>query len=264
MATATILEEIIDWKRGEVERCKAALPPELVQAEAAQAPAPRDFVGALRQRGVSLIAEVKRASPSKGLLRPGLDAASLARAYEANGAAAISVLTDQRYFQGSLDDLRAVRQTVSLPLLRKGFIVDPYQVYQARAAGADAVLLIVAALDDGALQTLHRLAEDLGMAVLVEVHDAAELFQALKIEPVHGRRIVGINNRNLCTFEVSLETTARLRPLVPEDALLVAESGIHTLADVERLATLNVDAMLVGEALVRADNVGEKVRELVG
>jgi indole-3-glycerol phosphate synthase len=260
MTQETILDEIIRWKRDEVARQKRVRPLEAVQAEMALAPSPRDLVAALRAPGVSLIAEIKRASPSRGLLRPNLDPAALARAYETNGAAAISVLTDAHFFGGDLEHLRTVRRTVGLPVLRKDFVLDPYQVYEARAAGADALLLIVAALSDGDLQSLYQLTRELGMAALVEVHNAAELERALEIKP----RIVGINNRDLRTFRVNLETTARLRLLVPADVILVAESGIHTPIDVARLAAIGADAMLVGESLVRAEDVGAKVRELVG
>lgn len=260
MTRPTILDEILHWKRGEIERCRAAVPLEAVQAESDRKSAPRDFEAALRQAGISLIAEIKRASPSKGLLRPDLDPGALAREYEIGGAAAISVLTDEHFFQGGLDHLCAVRKRVNLPALRKDFILDPYQVYQARAAGADAILLIVAALSDDALQSLHRLAKALSLAVLVEVHNAAELARALKVDP----RIVGVNNRDLHTFEVDLETTARLRPLVPSEVTLVSESGVHSRADVARLETFGADAILVGEALVRAQNVEVKIRELIG
>jgi len=259
MSQETILEEIIAWKRDEIVRHKRARPAEVVRAGAALAPPPRDFAAALRSPGVSLIAEVKRASPSKGLLCHDFDAVALARVYEDNGAAAISVLTDQPFFQGSLDHLRAVRQNVRLPVLRKDFILDPYQIYESRFAGADAVLLIVAALNDGDLKALYQLVHELGMAALVEVHNEAELERALQISP----RIVGINNRDLRTFEVDLETTARLRPLIPTEVILVAESGVHTRADVARLAAIGADAMLVGQALVQAPDIGHKVRELV-
>jgi indole-3-glycerol phosphate synthase len=255
----TILDKIVAWKRDEIVRHKRAKPFEVVQAEAALTP-PRDFAAALRAPGVRLIAEVKRASPSKGLLRHNFDAVALAQEYETNGAAAISVLTDEHFFQGSLDHLRDVRQNVALPVLRKDFVLDPYQVYEARAAGADAVLLIVAAMDDGDLEALHCLVQQLGMVALVEVHDETELARALQVGP----RVVGVNNRNLRTFEVDLATTARLRPLVPAGVILVAESGVHTRADVARLADIGADAMLVGEALVRAADVGRKVRQLVG
>jgi indole-3-glycerol phosphate synthase len=261
MTTGTILDEIVDWKRREVARRKRALSLADIQADIARAPTPRSLVDALRRPGVSLVAEIKRASPSKGLLRPDLDPAALAREYEANGASAISVLTDEHFFQGRLAHLRAVRREVPrVPVLRKDFVLEAYQVFEARAAGADAVLLIVAALSDDELRSLYRLARCLGMAALVEVHDEAELARALAIEP----RIVGVNNRDLRTFQVDLETTARLRALVPDDVVLVAESGVHTPDDVARLAAMGADAMLVGEALVRAQDVGGKVRELVG
>jgi indole-3-glycerol phosphate synthase len=257
---ATILDQILDWKQVEVEQQKRAQPLEAMRDAARSAPPPRDLAAALRAPGVSLIAEIKRASPSKGLLRPDLDPGAQAAAYEAHGAAAISVLTDERFFRGSLDDLRAVRQTVRLPVLRKEFVIDDYQVYQARAAGADAVLLIVAALDDGALHPLYELTHELGMSALVEVHDEPELERALCLYP----RILGINNRNLHTFAVSLDVTARLSARVPPETLLVAESGIHTAGDVERLAALGVHGMLVGESLVCAPDVGLKIRELTG
>ena len=260
MASKTILDKIIRWKRGEIVRHKRTRPIEVVRAETTLASPPRDFAAALRVPGVSLIAEVKRASPSKGLLRHDFDAVALAREYEANGAAAISVLTDQHFFQGNLGHLQAVRQNAGLPVLRKDFILDPYQVYETRAAGADAVLLIVAVLGDGDLKALYRLVRELGMAALVEVHNVAELERALKIAP----RVVGVNNRDLRTFKVDLETTAHLRPLVPTDVILVAESGVHTRDDVARLAAIGADAMLVGESLMRAKDVGRKVLELVG
>jgi len=182
----------------------------------------------------------------------------LARAYAANGATAISVLTDARFFQGSLDDLRAVRGAVDVPVLRKDFVVDPYQVYEARAAGADAVLLIVAALDDATLRDLYALIRRLSMTALIEVHNAAELERALLLRP----RLIGVNNRDLRTFHVTLDTVAALRPRIPDNVVVVAESGIHTPEDVARLRAIGVDAMLVGEALVTARDVGEKVRQL--
>jgi indole-3-glycerol phosphate synthase len=254
----TILDQILDWKQVEVAQHKRERPLDVVQAEARTAPPPRDLAAALRAPGVSLIAEIKRASPSRGLLHPNLDPAGQAATYQVHGAAAISVLTDERFFRGTLDDLCAVRRAVRLPVLRKEFVIDVYQVYQARAAGADAVLLIVAALDDARLHALYALIEELGMSALVEVHDEAELARALALAP----RILGINNRNLHTFEVSLDVTAHLSALVPPETLLVAESGIHTAADVARLAELDVHGMLVGESLIRAPDVGAKVREL--
>jgi indole-3-glycerol phosphate synthase len=206
-----------------------------------------------------LIAECKKASPSKGLLRPEYDPAQLARTYAENGATALSVLTDEKFFQGSLNDLSAARAAAGLPALRKDFIVDSYQVYEARAAGADAVLLIVAALNPEQLQELHQLINEVSMTALVEVHDEAEVETALKIEP----KLMGVNNRNLHDFSVDLRTTARLRKCIPANIALVAESGIHTAEDVARVRDMGVDAILVGEALVTASDVGAKVRELV-
>jgi len=258
MKTGTILDKIIAHKREEVDRQKQVKPLSAWGDEAESSPPPRNFLAALRTPGVSLIAEVKKASPSKGLLCPDFDPVRLARAYAANGAAAISVLTDERFFQGSLDDLRAVRQAMDIPVLRKDFVVDAYQVYEARAAGADAVLLIVAALDDAMLHDLYALIRQLNMAALIEVHNAAELERALSLRP----RLIGVNNRDLQTFHVTLDTTAALRPHIPADVVLIAESGIHTPEDVVRLDAIGVDAMLVGEALVTAENVGEKVRSL--
>ncbi len=262
----TILDDIFAHKRVEVAGRKQVLPFEAVQAQAMSAPPPRDFIAALCRSPSrpALIAEIKRASPSRGLLgcsalRP-FDPVHLARIYQENGAAAISVITDERFFQGSLDDLRAVRQAVDLPLLRKDFVFDPYQVYEARAAGADAVLLIAAILSDEDLRTLHDLINAQGMTPLIEVHDEAELRRALRLKP----RLVGINNRDLRTFEVDIETTACLRPLVPEGVTLVAESGIHTAADVACLAEIGVDAMLVGESLITAADATAKMRELTG
>jgi indole-3-glycerol phosphate synthase/phosphoribosylanthranilate isomerase len=256
----TILDEILAWKEKEVAARKAALPLDALAEQSASAPPPRDLSGALRRPGVSLIAEVKRASPSKGSLRPDLDPAALAAVYQEGGASAISVLTDERYFQGSLADLRAVRKAAGLPVLRKDFVIDAYQLWEARAAGADAVLLIVAALDDSELAALYAGARKLGMSALVEVHDAREVERALQISP----RILGVNNRDLHTFKVDLETTARLRARIPPEVTLVAESGVHTRADVQRLAEIGADAALVGESLVRAPDPAAKIRELLG
>jgi indole-3-glycerol phosphate synthase len=267
----TILEQILDYKRAdELPRSMRELPLEVVQARAAAAPPARDLVAALRSApGVALIAEVKRASPSKGVLRPDWDPVRLATAYAANGARAISVLTDARFFQGSLDHLAQIRQALdghapganghgSLPLLRKDFIFHPYQVYEARAAGADALLLIAAILSDRELADLLALTCALGMAALIEVHSRDELLRVLPLAP----RLVGVNNRDLRDFRVDLNTCLSLRPLVPPEVCFVAESGIHTRADVDRLAAAGVDAALVGEALVTAADVGAKVREL--
>lgn len=231
-----------------------------VQHYAAQAAPARDFTTALRRDAVALIAEVKKASPSKGVLIQNFDAAELGTTYAQNGAAAISVLTDERFFQGHLRDLRDVKAVVDVPVLRKDFIIDPYQVYEARASGADAVLLIVAALEDGQLADLHRLTGELGMAALVEVHDEHEVERALRL----GAALIGINNRDLRTFQVDLNTTARLAGLIPGDVTLVAESGIHTPDDVRRMGSYGAHAVLVGESLVKADNIADKVRAFVG
>jgi len=260
-----ILDDILHYKRTEeLPRRKRRRPEAMLRAQAKLASPPLDFRAALLQTGVSLIAEIKRASPSRGLLRPRFDVAELARTYVENGAVALSVLTDARFFQGKPDHLITARAAMqeagrNVPVLRKDFIFDPYQVYEARALGADALLLIVAALSDRQLRDLLALTHRLKMQALVEVHDERELERALAAEP----RIIGINNRDLTTFQVDLDTTLRLRPHVPADVVVVSESGIHTRADVQRLADAGVDAMLVGTALVRATDVGAKVRELI-
>ncbi|MGH2541477.1 MAG: indole-3-glycerol phosphate synthase TrpC [Ardenticatenaceae bacterium] len=259
MAAKTILDKIMLHKREELPKRKRERPEADLRAALFLAPPARDFAAALRGPGLSLIAECKKASPSRGLLRHRYDAVELARLYEDNGARAISVLTDGRFFQGRLEELAAVREAVRLPVLRKDFVFDPYQLLEARAAGADAILLIAAVLSARALRELRLYAEELGMHALVEVHDEAEVERALET----GARIIGVNNRDLRTFELDLGTTTRLRPLVPPDRILVSESGIHTPGDVKHLATLNVDAMLVGERFVRAKEPAALVRELV-
>jgi len=257
-----ILEKIIAQKKLEI----AALDAPALRRAADSAPAPRDFLAAITRRRPelrpSLIAELKRASPSKGILAPHLDLLQVAQLYAQNGAAAISVLTDEKFFQGKLETLRQVRSINDLPLLRKDFLIAEAQLHQARAAGADAILLIAAALPvDARLADLHACAQNLALTALVEVHDAAELERALKISNL---KLIGINNRNLATFDVSLETTERLRPQIPPEIAVVAESGIFTAADVSRLAAARVDAILVGEALVTAPDIPAKVRELSG
>ncbi len=262
------LTEILNHKQAELAERRAVRPLAQVHREATHAPAALDFVAALRAAPCrpALIAEVKAASPSRGVLAATCDPLGLAAAYAANGAAAISVLTDERFFRGALAHLEAVRRGLpGVPLLRKDFILDPYQIYEARAAGADAILLIAAALSREQLAMLQALAHSLGMAALIEVHSAHELAQALACNP----GLIGINNRNLHDFSVSLETTERLAPLVPADICLVAESGIFTADDRRRLQQVGrhgrgrgVDAILVGEALVTAADVAAKTREL--
>jgi indole-3-glycerol phosphate synthase len=258
-----LLESIVAHKRNELAAWKAAMPQaRLAEAATQQAP-PLDFAAALRQPGVSLIAEVKRASPSRGLLHPELDPGQLAVTYVEGGAAAISVLTDERFFQGSLSDLAAVKAALrqtgrEVPILRKDFILDAYQIYQARAYEADAVLLIAAILEAEELARLLALARELGMEALVEVHREEELDRVLPLGP----SIIGVNNRNLHDFSVDVAATLRLRPHIPRSIILVSESGIRCRADVERLARAGVDAILVGEALVTAEDVVSKIREL--
>lgn len=257
-----ILDEIVcSTKKRVAERKSAASIGKLEQVAGKQI-SPRNFTAALSRgrfhTSPYLIAEVKRASPSKGLLAPNMDAAALAGIYERCGAAAVSVLTEPEYFRGSLADLESVRAAIGLPILRKDFILDPYQVYEARAHGADAVLLIVAILSRGELRSLLETAHSLGMTALVEIHDREELEQALALDP----EIIGINNRHLADFSVSLETTIQLRPLVP--GLVVSESGIHTRDDVVKLKNAGVDAILVGEALVGSADPARKIRELLG
>lgn len=264
----TIIDEIFAHKVQEVAARRRAVPLAEVRRAAETAPRPAlDFAGALRAapNPPALIAEIKCASPSKGILAADFDPLRLAETYRRNGAAAISILTDERYFRGHLDYLSQVAEFFTeggprLPLLRKDFLCDPYQVYEARAAGADAVLLITAHLDQPVLRDLHALAESLGMAALVEVHDPREMEAAASA----GARLIGVNNRDLRDFSVRLETTLDLRPLAPQGACLVAESGIHSPADVARLRGAGVDAILVGEALVTAPDVAGKVRELSG
>jgi indole-3-glycerol phosphate synthase len=257
-----ILEKILAQKQVEI----AALDVVALRRTAESAPAPRDFLAALNRRRngppLALIAELKRASPSKGILAPQLDLFQVADIYAENGASAISVLTDEKFFLGKLETLHELRvkHKSKLPLLRKDFIIDEVQLYEARANGADAILLIAAALpDDAHFAALHDCALSLGLTILVEVHDEAETERTLRL---NGIRLIGINNRNLATFEVSLATTERLRPLIPANITVVAESGIFTAADVSRLARANVDAVLVGEALVTAPDIAAKVREL--
>ncbi len=253
-----ILDEIVAEKRQEIARRRVHISLAEFRTRAESAPEARDFTGALHGEAVALIAEIKPASPSRGEIRSGVNPLQLARVYAENGASAISVLTDRKYFHGELNNLKAARVGCEVPLLRKDFIVDEYQVYESRALQADAILLIVRLLDDAQLRDYGALAEALGMAALVEVHNAEELERGL----VAGARIIGINNRNLADFSVDLSTTEQLAPLIPAGRVVVGESGVFSRADVERVARAGVDAVLVGEALMRADDVGAKVREL--
>jgi indole-3-glycerol phosphate synthase len=253
-----ILDQIVADKRLEVVKRKARIPSAEFRTRAENAPEPRDFAGALRGDKVTLVAEIKRASPSRGEIRAGVNPVEIARIYAENGAAAISVLTDRKYFHGEPNNLKAARAGCEAPLLRKDFIIDEYQVYESRALQADAILLIVRLLDDAQLRDHRALAEAFGMSVLVEVHDERELERAL----ASGARIIGVNNRNLADFGVDLAMTERLAPLVPTGCIVVSESGIFSQVEVERVAAAGADAVLVGEALMRADDIGAKAREL--
>jgi len=257
----TILEKIVAAKRVEIAQAKQVRPEQLLREQLAAAPAPRPFFQALAASGpIRLIAEVKKASPSAGLIRADFDPVVIAQTYETHGASCISVLTDEQFFQGSLRYLQNVRKAVNLPVLRKDFIIDSYQLVEARTAGADAVLLIAECLDDCSLRKLHNEAIELGMAPLVELYDPANLSRVLEA----GATLIGVNNRNLHTFEVDLQHTLRLRAEVPDDCVLVGESGIKTRADAQLLERAGVDAMLVGESLMREPDLGQAVDRLLG
>jgi indole-3-glycerol phosphate synthase len=257
-----VMQRIIAAKRREVEAACIAIPLGDMERRAELADPPRGFEAALRRRIASgkpgVIAEIKRASPSRGLIRADFDPVRIAKSYEANGAACLSVLTDREFFGGSADDLRAARSACSLPVLRKDFIIEPYQVHEARAWGADCILLIIDAASDAALDSMARLARALGMDVLVEFHDASQLERALRLPA----SLIGVNNRDLRTFETRLETTLELLSSVPSDRLLVAESGITTTADVARLSSGGVSAYLVGSAFMSADDPGKRLADL--
>ncbi len=259
-----ILQKICATKVEEVAVARAARPLAALRAEAEAQPAPRDFVGAIRARHAAgrpaVIAEIKKASPSKGVIREDFRPAELAVAYERAGAACLSVLTDRQYFQGAPEYLQTARAACVLPALRKDFLVDPWQVHEARAMGADAILLIVASLDLAQMREMEAIARDYGMAVLVEVHDGAELELALQLQTP----LVGINNRNLRSFEVSLQTTLELRQRVPADRIVVTESGILAPEDVALMRAHEVQTFLVGEAFMRVADPGEGLRALFG
>jgi len=259
---STILDRIIAAKRIEVEEAKGRIPPPEMQRKAAAAPPPRGFERALRARvearEPAVIAEIKRASPSRGLIRADFDPRRIAVTYERNGAACLSVLTDREFFGGAPEDLQAARDACRLPVLRKDFMVDPYQVHEARSWGADCILLIMDAVPDAELRNMAVLAAELGMDVLVESHDAAQLERAVRLPA----GLVGINNRDLRTFETRLETTLDLKHLVPADRLLVTESGVSAPHDVTRLKAAGVSAYLVGSAFMAADDPGQELSRL--
>jgi indole-3-glycerol phosphate synthase len=257
----TILDEIVVSKQREVAAARQRLPLEELMAQTAAAPPIRNFRAALANRGsIRLIAEVKKASPSAQVIRPQFDPITIAQTYQAYDATCLSVLTDAPYFQGCLEDLMRVRAAVSIPVLRKDFLIDDYQVVEGRVAGADAILLIAEILDDDSLKRLLELARHLGMSALVEFHDENNLPRVL----ASGADLIGINNRNLRNFSTDLEHTLRLRDRIPPEAVLVSESGIRTRRDVERLEAAGISAILVGESLLRAEDIGLAVDQLLG
>lgn len=258
---ANFLDKIVTHKLSEIAAAKSLRPFSELRAQIGDASPPRDFYAALtRQHPMGLIAEVKRASPSAGLIRPDFDPVEIATIYEKSGAACLSVLTDEHFFQGHLSYLTTIRDSVSIPVLRKDFILDSYQVYEARAAGADAILLIAECLDDDQLQNLDSVTTELGMQALIEVYEPENIDRVLKLNP----KFMGVNNRNLQTFETRLDHTIELRKVIPDEVLLVGESGIHTRDDVLKLQAAGVHAILVGESLMRSENIGSRVSELLG
>jgi indole-3-glycerol phosphate synthase len=264
MDTPDILKKIVGYKRGELAAIKVSLPLAELKARLADLPPPRGFAAALQRThdvgATAIIAEVKKGSPSKGVIRADFNPLAIAATYAENGAACLSVLTDEHFFLGKLAYLTEIRKAVDIPLLRKDFIFDSYQIYEARGAGADAILLIAAMLDLPRLREFAALARELALDVLLEVHDQKELEAALATDC----RLIGINNRSLHTFVTSLSTTERLAPIVPADRLIVAESAINTRADIVRLQQAGAKAFLVGEALMREPDIGAKLRELLG
>lgn len=261
---SSILDKIICHKLGEIENAKRVKPISELKSECKDALQPLDFLAALTDgdeaNRVSLIAEVKKASPSKGVIRPDFNPVEIAQAYARNGASCISVLTDENFFQGSLDYLKKIRAAVSKPLLRKDFILDEYQVWEARAAGADAVLLIAECLEPIQMKVLHSQISDLGMTPLVELYDSKNIAAVLDCSP----KLVGVNNRDLNTFEIDLNHCIQVKRELPDNIAMVSESGIFTRDDMELMLQNGVDAVLVGESLMRADDIGAAVRQLLG
>ena len=261
---SSILEKIVRHKLVEIESAKKRKPIEELRSESSDAPPPRDFLAALTQGEqagqVSLIAEVKKASPSKGVIRDDFHPVEIAKAYAGHGASCISVLTDEKFFQGSLEFLKQIRAAVSLPLLRKDFVLDEYQVWEARAAGADAVLLIAECLEAGQMKDLHAQIGELGMTALVELYDSENVSAVLDCSPV----LVGVNNRDLNTFEIDLHHSIRVKQAIPDNIAMVSESGIFTHEDVQLMHENEVDAILVGESLMRSGDIGAAVRQLLG
>ncbi len=257
-----ILDEIVSHKLEELKHKKGSLPTAELKQIALEQPPPLDFASALRGDGIQLIAEVKKASPSRGVIRPYFSPVEIAKTYAYNGASAISVLTEAKYFQGSLDHLSDIRNTLGEqrpPLLRKDFLTDPYQIYESRAYGADSLLLIVAILTPEILHDLLVISHELNMTCLVEVHNEVEVEIALRSEA----KIIGINNRDLTSFNVDVTTTERLRPLIPPDRIVVSESGIKEHSDIEKLQQLGIDAVLIGEALMTAPDIADRLKELL-
>lgn len=260
--TPDILKKILETKVTEVAARKQKMSVENLQEVISDVEAPRGFAAAIQGKVQSkqpaIIAEIKKASPSKGVIREDFQPVTIGQDYAMNGATCLSVLTDKQYFQGAEVYLQMVRQSCPVPVLRKDFMIDPYQVYEARALGADCILLIVAALSDGQMQELAEVTQKLGMDILVEVHDANELERALPLDT----KLIGVNNRDLHSFETSLHTTLELQKLIPEDRVIVTESGIHTKADVQLMLDNEIYSFLIGEAFMRADSPGQKMREL--
>ncbi len=258
---STILDKIIDQKRLEIAAAKGRRPDVELRESVSNAPPARDFVAALRNKHpMGMIAEIKKASPSVGLIRADFNPVEIGKTYEENGAACISVLTDEHFFQGHLSFLEQVRAAVSIPVLRKDFIIDPYQVWEARVSGADCILLIAECLSDDQLGSLYSLAHELGMQALVEVYDPENVERVLKLNPP----MIGVNNRDLRSFVTDLQHTVRLRQQVPAEVLLIGESGIHTREDVLMLQNAGVHGILVGESLMRSPDIGQRVRDLLG